>query len=72
MHQVSYLVQHGDPQVASATWHVFQPAFPLAGESVVFALGAGVAIWLLFLALWHVVAIGMDSFAPRPRRRGRT
>jgi hypothetical protein len=72
MHQVAYLVRHGDPQVASATWHVFQPAFALTGESVVFALVAGAAIWLLFLALWHVVAIGMGSFAPRPRRKLRT
>jgi hypothetical protein len=69
IHQVAYLLRHGEGQIATATWDVFQPAFPLTIESVVFALAVGVVIWLLFLALWHLVAMVVQRLADG--RRGR-
>ncbi len=71
IHQVAYLLRHGEAQIASATWDIFQPAFPLTVESVVFALSVGVAIWVLFLALWHLVAIVIQRLGRRPRARVR-
>jgi hypothetical protein len=71
MHQVMYLIRHGEAQIASGTWDVFQPAFPLTVESVVFALSVGLVIWLLFLALWHFVALIIERSAHRPRARVR-
>ena len=71
LHQLLYLLRHGEAQIARPTWDVFQPAFPLTIESVVFALSVGVAIWLLFLALWHVAASIIERLAYRPRARVR-
>jgi hypothetical protein len=71
VHQLLYLLRHGEAQIARPTWDVFQPAFPLTIESVVFALSVGVAIWLLFLALWHLAAFVIGRLVYRPRARVR-
>jgi hypothetical protein len=55
-HQLVYMVSKADPLIARATWDIFAPAFNLTAQSVVFAIVAGVAVWLLFLGLWMLVA----------------
>src|SRR5450631_1579403 len=52
LHQLIYLITKADPLIARATWEIFSPSFNLTAESVVFALVVGVAIWLVFLAVW--------------------
>jgi hypothetical protein len=64
-HQCLYLLTHADPGLARSTWSLYQPGFALTLPSVLFALAAGVLIWLLFLAIWHALAWVL-------RRRGRT
>jgi hypothetical protein len=55
-HQLVYMVSKVDPLIARATWDIFAPAFNLTAQSVVFAIVAGIAVWLLFLGLWMLVA----------------
>jgi len=59
--QLAYLLTQFDPEIARATWQIFSPAFGLSVESMVFGALVGILIWLVFLALWYVVArlIGM-------------
>ena len=54
-HQLVYLLTKTDPLIARATWEIFSPSFTLTSESVVFALIAGFAIWLAFLAVWMLI-----------------
>lgn len=54
-HQLVYLLAKTDPLIARATWEIFSPSFNLTSESVVFALIAGFAIWLVFLAVWMLI-----------------
>jgi Protein of unknown function (DUF2937) len=56
LHQLVYLLADADPLIARATWEIFSPSFNLTVESVVFALVIGVAIWLVFLAVWILFA----------------
>lgn len=56
LHQLAYLLVKADPVTARATWGAFSPAFDISAESMVFALIAGVAIWLAFIASWFAVA----------------
>jgi hypothetical protein len=58
-HQLVYLLTKADPLIARATWEIFSPSFNLTAESVVFAVIVGVAIWLVFLAVWMLI----DRFA---------
>lgn len=53
-HQLVYLLTRIDPAIARATWQAFLPSFNLTVESVVFALIAGVMVWLAFFAVWYV------------------
>lgn len=55
-HQLVYMLTKADPLIARATWEIFSPAFNLTPQSVVFALVVGVAFWLLFLAIWVLIA----------------
>jgi hypothetical protein len=55
-HQCLYLLLHGDPNLARATWSLFEPGFSLTLQGALFALILGVLLWLLFLGLWHAVA----------------
>lgn len=54
-HQLLYMLTRADPLIARATWEVFSPAFNLTPQSVVFAIVVGIAIWLLFLAVWMLI-----------------
>jgi hypothetical protein len=55
-HQCLYLLLHGDPKLARATWALFEPGFSLTPQGALFALSLGVLLWLLFLGVWHAVA----------------
>ncbi|HUX89237.1 MAG TPA: DUF2937 family protein [Gallionellaceae bacterium] len=55
-HQLVYMLTKADPLIARATWEIFSPAFNLTPQSVVFALVVGIAFWLLFLAVWVLIA----------------
>jgi hypothetical protein len=69
-HQVTYLLTRADTDIVRATWNVFQPSFTLTLESVVFAAVVGIAIWLVFLGLWHAIAYAVQG--PRTRRQRRS
>jgi hypothetical protein len=70
-HQAAYLALHADPGLARATLHDWVPTFALSSEGVVFALAFGVAVWLLFEALWSLIALlrpgGRVARTPRAR-----
>jgi hypothetical protein len=65
--QAGWLSTHGDVGVARATWDSFVPAMSWTGESLLFAFAAGVAIWLVFLAVWFLFA-KLAAAAVVPRR----
>lgn len=54
--QVRWMATHGDTSVAKATWDAFVPAMSLTAEALIFAFATGVAIWLVFLAVWFAAA----------------
>jgi hypothetical protein len=55
--QSAYLARHADPGLARATLHDWVPTFALSAEGIAFALLFAVAVWLVFLALWHTLAL---------------
>ena len=61
--QIAYLSTHTDPELARATFRDWVPTFALSVEGIVFALAFALALWLVFHALWHLVAFSI--------RRGR-
>lgn len=65
--QARWLAVHGDTQVAKATWDTFAPAMSLSGEALLFTFASGVAIWLVFLAVWFATARLADAIVI-PRR----
>ena len=69
--QLSHLATRGDPVIARTTWDAFVPAMSFTGESLLFAFGVGVAIWLAFLAAWMAVAgiisLGRPGFSRAPK-----
>jgi hypothetical protein len=75
-HQCAYLLLHHDNELLRATWGGYQPGFTLDLQGVVCALAIGVAIWALFLGLWHAVAYLLGAAwrerTPRPPRPPRT
>jgi len=66
LHQSAYLLLHHDTTVLRATWGAYQPGFTLDLSGAVFALAVGVALWMLFLALWHGVAQLLRMARDRP------
>lgn len=56
IHQMIYLITSMDPVIARATWEIFAPSFNLTVESIAFASGIGILIWLVFMAVWTVIA----------------
>ena len=63
--QLAYLARDGDPAVARATWDAFVPAMSLTAEALLFAFAAGVAVWLVFLAVWIATARFMNVVGGR-------
>jgi len=55
--QSAYLALHADPGLVRATLHDWVPTFALSAEGIAFALVFAVAVWLLFLAVWHALAL---------------
>ena len=55
--QAAYLARHTDPGLARATLHDWVPTFALSTEGIVFALVFAVVVWLLFQALWQLLAL---------------
>jgi hypothetical protein len=55
--QAAYLARHADPGLARATLHDWVPTFALSTEGIVFALVFAVVVWLLFQALWQLLAL---------------
>jgi hypothetical protein len=69
--QAAYLALHADPGLARATLHDWVPTFALSSEGIVFALAFALAVWLLFHALWSLIALlvprGRAARPPRAR-----
>jgi len=63
--QASYLALHADPALARATFADWVPTFALSGEGLVFALLFAILVWLLFHALWWLVARGAQRLLGR-------
>ena len=63
--QASYLALHADPALARATFADWVPTFALSGEGLVFALLFAILVWLLFHALWWLVARGVQRLLGR-------
>jgi hypothetical protein len=78
-HQCLYLLWHADLPLLSATWADYRPVFALDLQGTIFALVIGIALWVLFLFLWHGLAGLMRLLgrarpvrsAPPPRREPR-
>ena len=56
LHQVGYLATNLEPDLARATWDTFVPGFSFTPEYAIFAVGAGLLIWLAFAGLWYGLA----------------
>jgi hypothetical protein len=56
-HQLGYLALHTDLGLARATFSDWVPTIALSAEGILFALGFGLAVWLIFHALWKLVAV---------------
>jgi DUF2937 family protein len=67
--QVGYLALHADPGLARATFSDWVPTFALSVEGLMFALMFAVVIWLLFHAMWRLVAQGGQRLFGRRRAR---
>jgi hypothetical protein len=65
--QASWMVMHGDPQVARATWDAYVPAMSLTGEALMFSFGTGISVWLVFLVVWFGAARFLDVVLARGR-----
>jgi hypothetical protein len=63
-HQLAYMMANADHDLVVATWGDFVPAFSFTPDYALFALGVGVAIWLVFLATWF----GCARLISSPRR----
>jgi hypothetical protein len=64
-HQLGYLAVHTDPGLARATFNDWIPTFALSAEGILFALGFGLTLWLIFHALWRLVALAGHSWRAR-------
>jgi len=65
--QVGYLALHADAGLARATFSDWVPTFSLSVEGLMFALLFAVAVWLLFHAVWWLLALGGGRLFGRPR-----
>jgi hypothetical protein len=56
LQQVRYLLLHSDPSLVRATFADWVPTFALSLEGIAFALVFALALWLIFHALWWLIA----------------
>jgi hypothetical protein len=68
-HQVAYLALHADPGLARATFGDWVPTFSLSAEGLLFALVCAVAVWVVFRALWWLLALLGGRFSAGRARR---
>ena len=68
--QLAYLGLHADAALLRATAHDWVPTFALSAEGLLFALVVGVGVWLLFQALWGLLAFTAAHLAGRHRIPG--
>jgi len=54
--QTAWLALHIDRDIARATWGDWTPTFALSLDGITFALLFALLLWLLFLAVWRLVA----------------
>jgi len=54
--QAAHLVLHADPAIARATYHDWVPTFALSTDGILFALLFALGVWLLFQAVWGLLA----------------
>jgi Protein of unknown function (DUF2937) len=70
--QAAYLALHADPGLTRATFDDWVPTFAFSVEGIVFALAFGAVVWLVFQAVWRLVALGGQRLVRRestpPRR----
>jgi hypothetical protein len=64
--QIAYLARHMDLGLARATFGDWVPTFALSAEGILFAALFALAVWVLFQALWWLLA---RSRARLSRRR---
>ena len=64
--QIAYLAGHADAGLARATFGDWVPTFSLSGEGILFALLFALGIWLVFHALWWLLARGGRRLRGRP------
>src|SRR5665213_827693 len=55
--QLGYLALHADPGLVRGTFSDWVPTFALSAAGMVFALLLGLAVWLLFHALWGLFTL---------------
>ena len=70
--QLAYLAAHADTGLARATLGDWVPTFSLSGEGILFALLFALGIWLVFHALWWLLARGgrrLHARLPLPEAR---
>ncbi|HEX4387640.1 MAG TPA: DUF2937 family protein [Steroidobacteraceae bacterium] len=68
LQQMRYLVLHADPSLLRATFADWVPTFALSLEGIAFALVFALAVWLLFHALWWLIASAGDALLSSRRR----
>jgi hypothetical protein len=56
-HQATYLALHADPGLLRATFSDWVPVFALSVDGLTFAALFALAVWLLFRALWALLAL---------------
>ena len=64
-HQLGYLALHTDPGLARATFNDWVPTFALSAAGILFALGFGLTLWLIFHALWRLVVLAGHRWRAR-------
>jgi len=64
-HQAAYLALHADVGLARATLSDWVPTFALSAEGIVFAVVFALVVWLLFQALWSLLARSLGRWAGR-------
>ncbi|MCI4427899.1 MAG: DUF2937 family protein [Burkholderiales bacterium] len=60
MHQIFALLTHSDAQIAKAAWGAYEPAFSFSAEGLLFAGGAALVMWLLFMLGWRMFFFAVD------------
>jgi hypothetical protein len=68
--QLAYLTVHADPALLHATSHDWVPTFALSPDGLLFALVVGIGVWLLFQALWGLLAFTVAHLAGRHKIPG--